>query len=150
MKFEIDKAARIYRKTIKKIITEGEERLCIPSDFPTNCCAMVSWLLGRYLEQEQSLTNIEVVIGENRYKTVQRHTWLEWKGMLIDITADQFSWTDRTVFVTERPEQHNKHFKIIERSLLSETLQAFGDDYLYFHNETYDKILNKIKSVSSG
>lgn len=51
--------------------------------------------------------------GENKYKLAQRHVWLRLGTIDIDITANQFSSTNRTVFVEESSKWHER-FRVFE------------------------------------
>ncbi|WJD62957.1 hypothetical protein [Pseudomonas kurunegalensis] len=60
------------------------------SMFPTNCCEFASLLLAWFLCEEHEGVTIDVVTGELKEDTEQRHIWLRLKDHNLDITADQF------------------------------------------------------------
>lgn len=55
-------------------------------EFSRGCCGVVSELLGDYLNAQLGL-QVEYVCGE---KDGGSHAWVELKGVVIDITSDQF------------------------------------------------------------
>ena len=64
------------------------------TDFPRGACGHASEMLGRYLrstlgiEPEYVLRDFYSSDGE----WLGGHAWLEWNGLIIDITGDQFGW----------------------------------------------------------
>jgi hypothetical protein len=74
------------------------------SDFPLGACGTASDLLGQYL--------VDSGLGEWTYRSGvlpdsgNTHAWLERDGVLVDITADQFSDADSPVIVTTDSEWH--------------------------------------------
>lgn len=57
-------------------------------DFPDGCCGTISELLGEYLNS-LDLGEFNYVCGEKQGGAT--HAWLEVYGLIVDITADQFS-----------------------------------------------------------
>lgn len=104
--------ARNFRKAILKIAPED---FCFElfSMFPHNCCEYTSYLLAKYLHDECGHKKIIMVHGENRYKKSTRHVWLKISQFDIDITANQFHSTNKTVFAEERSIWHRR-FDIYE------------------------------------
>ncbi|HEY2012884.1 MAG TPA: hypothetical protein VGH38_05250 [Bryobacteraceae bacterium] len=70
----------------------------IVADFPRGVCGAVCFLLGHYL-MENGFPGAEYVNGI-RGADRQSHAWIETDGMIVDITADQFSEIAEGVIVT--------------------------------------------------
>lgn len=65
-------------------------------DFPTGQCGRTSDLLAQYLI-DNGFSQIYYVNGTYYYPDVfdsQEHAWLEVKGLIVDITCDQFKYCD--------------------------------------------------------
>ena len=67
-------------------------------DFPRGSCGDASVLLGEYLHQT-GYGQWDYVAGE-REPDLHSHAWLEQDGLIVDITADQFSDINEPVIVT--------------------------------------------------
>lgn len=80
--------------------------------FPVNCCEFFPYLLAKFLIEKFGISSLKIVTGENRYKKSQRHLWIRFDDTDIDITANQFSSTGRTVIV-EALSQWHQRFEII-------------------------------------
>jgi hypothetical protein len=62
--------------------------------FPHGACGHCAELLGKYLRQELKI-EAEYVCAEFYHSDGSRntsHAWLEWVGLVIDISGDQFGW----------------------------------------------------------
>ncbi len=76
--------------------------------FPRGACGHAAELLGRYLIERLGITcdhvnqTTEVDIGG----WTGAHSWLEWNGLFIDISGDQFGWAP--VIVTRYPIHHGR------------------------------------------
>jgi hypothetical protein len=64
--------------------------------FPNGSCGEASMLLRTFLK-EQGLGTFQYVSGKREGRT---HAWLELNGLIVDITADQFSDCEEPVVVT--------------------------------------------------
>ena len=76
--------------------------------FPFGACGHAAELLGRHLIDELGI-NPEYVNQDadgDLGGWTHAHTWLEWNGLFIDITGDQFGW--QPVIVTRSPEFHGR------------------------------------------
>ncbi len=65
------------------------------SEFPRGHCGVASDFLAQWMANK-GVTNIEYVCGSRGDQT---HGWLEIKGYIIDITADQFIDFNQKVYV---------------------------------------------------
>jgi len=101
----------LFRKAILKAKVDGFQFDSLDS-FPVNCCEFSSYLLAKFLIEKIGLSSLKIVTGENRHKKSQRHIWVKLDEIDIDITANQFSSTDRTVIVEVHSQWHQR-FKII-------------------------------------
>lgn len=62
------------------------------SQFPEGCCRDASQILATYLYSELGII-CNLILGTNggMDNEIFSHAWLEFEGMVIDITADQFN-----------------------------------------------------------
>lgn len=79
-------------------------------EFPLGSCGDTSDLLGMYLQQSLGIRT-EYVAG---WLDGRSHAWLEFEGLVIDITADQFSGYE-AVIVTASPQLHSEFSRDICR-----------------------------------
>lgn len=76
--------------------------------FPQGACGDTSLLLGTALI-EQGLGEFRYICGNKTENgKFESHAWLFAQGVIVDITADQFSDGMPAVFVSEDPGWHNK------------------------------------------
>jgi len=111
--------------------------------FPVNCCEFTSYLLAKYLVEELNIDNILMVHGYNRHKKEQRHVWLKALGYDIDITANQFSSTSKTVFCDKGSEWHWR-FHIYDSHTPNTKMTHFDEEEREKLEGDYLKILNNI------
>ena len=101
---EIAIAARLFRSAIDSAGPEPWNAQYIT--FPRGACGHASELLGKYLIQRFGIT--ADYVSQNAYESiggwVGGHAWLEWRGLTIDVTGDQFGW--QPVIVTRTPKYH--------------------------------------------
>lgn len=95
-------AAREFRAALDAIDRTHWQHIHI-GNFPRGACGHCAELLARHLHKRFGITpdyvsgNLE---GEDgRFEC--GHAWLEWNGLLIDISGDQFGWAP--VIVTRTP-----------------------------------------------
>ncbi|UTA47154.1 hypothetical protein L1F30_13405 [Simiduia sp. 21SJ11W-1] len=143
---EIYKQVRLFRKSLLSIDPE-EFRFGLFSQFPKACCEYSSYLLAKFLVEELDHKGIMMLRGENRYKISQRHVWLRLGQMDIDITANQFSSTAKTVFAEAHSEWH-KRYRVFEQSIPDTSFNQFHgepkSDLLY----DYKNILSRLKCLN--
>lgn len=74
--------------------------------FPRGACGHVAELLGRYLIDQLNIR--PEYVNQVAYEEIggwqHSHSWLEWNGLTIDISGDQFGWDP--VIVTRDPIFH--------------------------------------------
>jgi hypothetical protein len=74
--------------------------------FPRGACGHAAELLGRYLIQKFDIA--PEYVNQWAHDDIggwsDSHAWLEWNGITIDITGDQFGWNP--VIVTRAPTFH--------------------------------------------
>lgn len=88
---QIQNLTSLFRMAIDSCM--GSLRADSLANFPHGSCGDVSSLLGMYLEQVLNV-DVECVAG---VKGVQRHTWIECNGVIVDITSDQFAGIDMVI-----------------------------------------------------
>jgi hypothetical protein len=130
--------ARNFRKAMSRIAPD-DFHFGLFSSFPKNCCEFTSYLLAKYLHERCHYKRVLMVHGENRYKKTIRHTWLKIGEVDIDITADQFASSDRTVFVVADSVRHKRF--IIFKSEIPNT------KFDHFHEEQKLELLSDYKKV---
>src|SRR3546814_912895 len=103
---EVEQAARDFRAAID---AAGPAPWALKHIvYPRGACGHAAELLGRYLIERLGITADYVNqdaphdIGGWRHS----HAWLEWNGLTIDISGDQFGW--EPVIVTRTPQYHGK------------------------------------------
>ncbi|NFL88076.1 hypothetical protein FDB24_16380 [Clostridium botulinum] len=72
-------------------------------EFPKGCCGDTSELLSKYL-----MENGIVVEYVNGVHNIQWHAWIEYRGYVIDVTADQFPDISDKVVITTDKQWHSK------------------------------------------
>lgn len=76
--------------------------------FPRGACGHTAELLGLYLIQKFGIS--PEYVNQFAYDDIggwtDSHAWLEWNGLTIDITGDQFGWDP--VIVTRAPVYHGR------------------------------------------
>jgi hypothetical protein len=106
-KSQLKKLSRIvskYRKALKKVAQQSQiEGL---KDFPVGACGVTSELLGAYL-LECGFEGLQIASGNDR--SGQSHSWLELRGIIIDITGNQFKTNKHKVLITQ-DRQYHSHF----------------------------------------
>ncbi|WP_342439962.1 hypothetical protein NSS79_15140 [Paenibacillus sp. FSL L8-0436] len=93
---KISDSAILFRRTIEQMdITEFPQSGCFERS-PLGCCGDCSKLMTKYLLEQHYVKALYVwgMRGE------QSHAWLEYDGLIIDITADQFDEVTEPVIIT--------------------------------------------------
>ena len=139
---------RSFRKAMLKVKEEGFRFSCL-DQFPNQCCEFSSYLLARYLIEEHGLSNIEMLKGKNRFKHKQRHIWLRSGDKDIDITANQFSSTDKTVFFESYSKWHER-YAIYEVEIPDPSFSQFHEECQDQLLEDYKRILCYVKSINKS
>ena len=103
---EVEQAARDFRTAIDAAGVGPWQAKCIP--FPRGACGHAAELLGRYLIDQLGIVAdyVNQDADEDTGGWTHSHAWLEWNGLVIDITGDQFGWDP--VIVTRTPAFHGR------------------------------------------
>lgn len=125
-----------------KVNSDGY-RFDLLNAFPIGCCEFSSYLLAKFLIEKIGVSSLKIVTGENRFKKSQRHIWLKFGEVDIDITANQFPSTDRTVFVDANSDWH-KRFSIIDVEIPNPQLTQLNDEARSALLYDYKKILSHL------
>lgn len=112
--------------------------------FPVGCCKTASLLLARYLVRELRFRPVSFVSALDHYRqpTPVSHLWLEYSGILIDITADQFSGIDEPVIVTDDRSWHDNTFPTQTTFDFETEERQFNNSYRAKFEADYFTILN--------
>ena len=78
-----------FRSAIERSDRRQDPVLC---DFPSCACGDASRLLETYLI-DNGFAEVEHVAARSKYTSngLPSHAWTEWRGIIIDITSDQFA-----------------------------------------------------------
>jgi hypothetical protein len=100
---EIRSAAERFREAIERSSWDlDRDRYFILRNLRA-MCKPAAMLVGKYLHEELSCQPIEFVSAQKWFAngSVERsHFWLEHKGLIVDISADQYPEIDQPVIVT--------------------------------------------------
>ena len=90
--------------------TEGHLRM---TSFPAGTCNEATTLLGLFLTAEYRIESLDKLTAqiEEGNKWHGWHHWLNHDGVIIDISADQFSMVTDPVIVTRNSPFHEKYAK---------------------------------------
>ncbi|TSE03937.1 hypothetical protein [Aquimarina algiphila] len=105
---DISDIKRIATK-FRKDICNGNIKFPFSEDFPRGCCGNASDLLKKVLEGN----SFQNIIYSKGWRNEQSHGWLEYKGFIIDITADQF-WDEENeeiIIINKNKSDFHKQFK---------------------------------------
>jgi hypothetical protein len=105
---EITKIATEFRRVFELKVVADAINL---EEFPHGACGTASNILANYL-QVNGFGGLDYVCG---WRGGFSHGWLEWKGFIIDITADQFGDGMGPVVVTQDRKWHSRFSDEIER-----------------------------------
>ena len=134
MKEQLKKLALDVRNAIEKMDISEFPDSCSFERFPRGCCGDSSDLLSKHYMLNGIMA--EYVCGIN--EKGQSHAWLEHKGFIIDITADQFEEIKDKVLVTDERGWH-KQFKEIERQI---------HDYESFNRRNKERLSKIFANIS--
>ena len=96
-KSDLRKLAKHYRRALDSsdfsMNRIGEEGNCRVGSFPHAACSEVSEMFGIWLAEAHGITPLFTVHAqiEQGRKWYGTHRWLEYNGIILDLTADQFS-----------------------------------------------------------
>lgn len=104
-----------FRETFEQIELSqeviGEEAFLRMKEFPDGTCSEVCTVVGVYFTEELGLAPLaervaQIEEGERWFGT---HQWLEYDGIIVDITADQFSMVEEPVIVSRQSTFHEHY-----------------------------------------
>ena len=110
-------ASQTFRRAIDRAGQEPWRAKHI--EFPRGACGHAAELLAFYLRKRLAITP-EYVSQSSWERSIGGwtgcHAWLEWHGLIIDISGDQFGWPP--VIVTREPEHHGRGGETIRTKAL--------------------------------
>ncbi len=136
---QLKKLAILFRAAL--IRCERNKLLITLQDFPHGSCGDASYLLAKYLE-EQGCGKFEYVLGK-RIADLYSHAWLEQKGIIIDITADQFEGQNCSVLVTSDKSWHSQ---FVEEERQVADFELFNHSASSDLRRSYNQVKNKIET----
>jgi hypothetical protein len=111
-------------------------------DFPHRCCHHAAKLLGIYLFDRQ-LGLFQVIAGRRGERQGEEHVWLECDGVVVDITADQFTdWPGGRVLVARSSAWHSKWDRPRRKEVLCN--EAYYSRIREHYAEEYRRILKAL------
>lgn len=96
---------------LRNAIINGEIKFIGSEDFPHGCCGNASqdWLIHWLVDAGF----IEIVYENGSSEKYPFHGWLEYRGYIIDITADQFpEITEPVLIIKKEASEFHKQFEI--------------------------------------
>jgi len=102
---DVREAATRFKTALDAIDLIHWDRLHI-GNYPRGACGHCAELLARYLTEQFGITPEYVCrdFHDDAGDWLTGHAWLEWNGLLIDISGDQFGWPP--VIVTRASPYH--------------------------------------------
>lgn len=140
---DLQQSVSLFRKAVLKAKADGFT-FDLLDQFPVGCCEFASYLLAKFLIEKVGISPLIIVTGENRFKKSQRHVWLRFYEINIDITANQFSSTSRTIFADVGSAWHQR-FKIIHAEKPDPKLMKLNQEARSALLYDYKKILGYIE-----
>ncbi len=107
-------------------------------NFPNGSCDDVSILLAKYL-MENGFFDINLIKGGFDNKS---HNWLEVENYVVDITADQFEFTESYI-VASNSDWHNQ---LIIHSRIKPNIDNYDNHTRHLFLEAYDAIINNLSN----
>ena len=92
---ELIQLAASFRRAIVRAVSVEPHIYITLRNFPRGACGDASLLLARYFKDE-GLSGFDYVLGQ---RDGCSHAWLERRGLIVDITGDQFEEFSVDVFV---------------------------------------------------
>lgn len=124
---DVEQSALAFSKAFRQHPPEWFE-FGLFSMFPACCCELASLLLAWFLCEEHEGVTIDVVTGELKEDTEQRHLWLRLEGLNLDITADQFDTTLPHTLITQPGGWHERYTVIHTEPFQRDFYEDYGDD----------------------
>ena len=136
----VKRAAAAFRIGIEKV--KDSLSFGLMKRFPNGCSKTASLLLARYLVQELGASPVTFVsaTGRDEKDGLVTHLWLEFSGIIVDITADQFRDIQQAVIVTTDRSWHDRTFPEQESYDFATEERTFDDYYKIKFDSDYNKI----------
>jgi hypothetical protein len=144
---EIYKKIKMFRKGMLRVKIDGYQ-FSLLDQFPKDCCEFASYLLAKFLIEELGISQVKLLRGENRFKKEQRHVWLQVGILDIDITANQFYSTNKTLFVEPNSKWH-KRYSVFETENPDPSFDQFHEEHKFELLQDYEDILRQIKALTN-
>jgi hypothetical protein len=141
MKRMLFKIAKMFRETVESINRHDFTSRCqLSHSFPRGACGDTSMLLGKFLLDYYKI-DCDYVCGSclEEGKEHWTHAWLEYKGLKIDITADQFNEVSERVIVKD----YHRLYDMYEPDPPKKISECFPEELM----EDYKMIYNEINRV---
>ncbi len=118
---ELNKLKKVCEE-IREAIEVVKSNTALFLFFPKGCCRDVSLLIATYLIHNCDYQSSDIrLCSKDLESTSPSHTWLKVKGVIVDITADQFGLIyPKTIVLNENSkfffhrEDRNTHFDLRE------------------------------------
>lgn len=120
-----------------------ENRIPYFSPFPLGWCGCTSRVLGAWLLHLFPEYSFSYVCGQ---RNIHSHAWVEYRGLILDITADQFKdyFENRLVIPKEKSEFH-KDFRLVSKRLCDVSDVDYAEEGLIFERV---ESLNYLKRIN--
>ncbi|MFD0680371.1 MULTISPECIES: hypothetical protein [unclassified Paenibacillus] len=137
IKEQIKNYGVLFRNAIQSMPINEFPKSPFFDNFPTGCCGDTSNLFAKFLSSKGFVASY--VWG---LRKEQSHAWLEYKNIIIDLTADQFPEVKEKVIVTANKAWHYQ-FRIQKRSIRDfETFEEYNANRLGI---IYRNILSRLE-----
>jgi len=138
-------------ETIREALEIKRDEHFLFYSFPKGCCRDTSILIAQYLIKNCGYQESDIrLCFKNLENSSPSHAWLVVKGVMIDVTADQFGAQYPKVIVLDRQSEYFFHKE--DRSnlfVLKEYLTCLDLDFLIFYSKLEEYILKKHKPSKS-
>jgi hypothetical protein len=123
----------------------GEEAYLRMKDFPRGACSEMTEMMGIFLRERYNLDPIVLVSAqiEEGERWSGTHRWLEYDGLIIDITADQFFDHNEPVIVARESTFHSRYANKVHRHRF--TMSRF--DLLSWMHRLYQLVTSRVTKV---
>lgn len=128
-----------FRKAIESLTTSEFPQSSFFENFPRGCCGDTSNLFAKYLSKKGIDALYVWGINQNDYS----HAWLEYRGVIIDLTADQFPEIHDKVIVSKESDWY-KQFTMQGR--YKSDFEEFNQYNSQRLGQVYKNIMNRLES----
>lgn len=139
IKYKLPELAQYVREEVEAYLKSTEKTINTDPynpdlKFPERCCKGASHILGLIMNENLEMKNVKYVWGTSQ--ELGTHGWIEYDSILLDITIDQFDFSNKTLVVEKGKSDFHTKFKNQEK---------FEIDVREGHNfrNIYNDIINK-------